>query len=157
MDFLSVSEVDLIIQLAIALMLGMVIGTERTIAHKQAGIRTFGLVALGSCLFVVVSEMVSSSYIGSINFDPLRVAASIVTGVGFIGAGVIIFRNRHLRGLTSAAGLWVAAGIGVAVGFEFYVLAITAAILTVVTFSIMWPLEAQIRKLSEEGNYDVDR
>ena len=156
MDFILNGEIDLIIQLGIALFLGITLGTERSVAHRSAGMRTYGLVSLGACLFVIISELITSKYFGAVGFDPLRMASSIVTGIGFIGAGVIIFRNRHLSGLTSAAGLWVAAGIGTAVGFKLYLLAITAAILTIITFSLLWPLEVKIKELSSDNPDDVE-
>lgn len=148
------TELLLISQLLIALLLGMAIGTERSIAHKTAGMRTYGLVSLGACLFVIVSELMVSKYIGLTNISPLRVAASIVTGIGFIGAGTILFRDHHLTGLTSAAGLWVSAGIGVAVGFKLFLVAATATILTLITFTVLWSVEQRVRDINDEGDGD---
>lgn len=153
MDFyIFLGEIELVAQLAVALILGMAIGTERSVAHKTAGMRTYGLVALGSCLFVIISELVVAQYASSINFDPLRVTASIVTGIGFIGAGTIIFRNKHVTGLTSAAGLWVAAGMGVAVGFQLYIIAASVMVLTLITFSFLWRVEEKIKDIGDDNN-----
>ena len=95
-------------QIFIALILGSLLGFERLLAGKEAGMRTFGLVSVGSCLFVIIGEIVIlGPQYGMYNFDPLRIASSVVTGIGFIGAGLIIFQHE-LKGLTTAAALWVA-------------------------------------------------
>lgn len=156
---LIAGELVLVVQLIVALAFGMALGTERTLSHKTAGMRTYGLVALGSCLFIIVSEVVTTSYIGIASDGPLRVAAAIVTGIGFLGAGVILFRKDHLTGLTSAAGLWVAAGIGIAVGYQLFLVAVTATILTLITFSILWRFEQKLqRTFDEDGkiNHNLD-
>ena len=99
----------LLIRLAVAGMLGTLIGLEREYRAKEAGMRTHFLVTLGSCLIMIVSQ-----YGFGDNFsDASRVAAQIVSGIGFIGAGTIMMNNQFVRGLTTAAGLWVAAGIGI--------------------------------------------
>src|SRR3989344_1404033 len=86
------------VQLAIATGLGLLLGTERTIAGKNAGMRTYALVSLGSCLLILISVSVSQSFSTVFNFDPLRLAAGIVTGIGFLGAGIIIFKDSSLEG-----------------------------------------------------------
>lgn len=141
-------------KLAIAMVLGAVIGTERAVLAKQAaGTRTFGLVALGSCLLIVMSNYVDSAYLGVINFDPMRLAAGIVTGIGFLGAGVIIFRNDGLHGVTTAAGLWIVAAVGMAVGFGMYSVSIFATLLALVMFTGMWYIENRFKHFFEK----VDR
>jgi len=139
------TEFEMITRLVVALVLGSLIGIERVHAGKSAGIRTLGLVSLGSALFIVVSELVLANY-GTIDADPLRVAAQIVTGIGFLGAGMIIFKGDHISNLTTAAGVWVAAAIGVATGFGFYTLAITVTILVIITFSLMLNVELFLKK-----------
>lgn len=134
------------IQLALAALLGLFVGAERSIAGKTAGMRTFALVSLGSCLFVITSVVITTQYLGKVNFDPMRVSAAIITGVGFIGAGLIIFRQSILRGLTTAAGLWVAAGVGAAVGFGLYYVAIFTTLLTLVIFTAVWFVEEHIKR-----------
>ncbi|MBL7045540.1 MAG: MgtC/SapB family protein [Parcubacteria group bacterium] len=129
-------------QLLLATFLGMLLGTEcSVIAGKGAGTRTFALVALGACLFTVVSVLVTSGYIGVVNFDPMRLTAGVITGIGFLGAGVIIFRDDMLKGLTTAAGLWVSAAIGVSVGFGLYSIAIFTTFLTLLVFTGIWFVE----------------
>ncbi|OIO32603.1 MAG: hypothetical protein COZ49_03300 [Candidatus Yonathbacteria bacterium CG_4_10_14_3_um_filter_47_65] len=137
--------------LVLAAVLGMVLGAERIIAGKTAGMRTYGLVSMGAALFVVISSMVSRDYIGSSALDPLRVASQIVVGIGFLGAGLIIFKDSRVSGLTTAAGLWVAAGIGMAAGFELYIIAVFATVLTLLVFSLVWYVEYHIVKKFKIG------
>jgi len=149
---LTPETTEIVAKLSIALLLGMVIGIERIIAHKTAGMRTHALVSMGAALFVIVGEIVSAHYISSagINPDPLKMASNIIVGVGFLGAGMIIFKDSHLMGLTTASGLWVAAGIGIAVGFGLYPIAITATVLTLFIFTVLWYVELLIRKISDK-------
>lgn len=149
---LSPETTEIFTKLTIALLLGMVIGIERILAHKTAGMRTHALVSMGAALFVIVGEIVSAHYISSdgINPDPLKLAANIIVGVGFLGAGMIIFKDSHLMGLTTASGLWVAAGIGMAVGFGLYPIAIIATFLTLFIFTVLWYVELLIRRISDK-------
>ncbi len=140
----EMNEYITVLKLVLALFLGGLIGVERIHAGKKAGLRTFALVALGACLFIIVAETVAKTYGNTI--DPLRVAANIVTGIGFLGAGMIIFRDDHISNLTTAAGVWIAAAIGVAVGFGMYVPAIAVTTLVIITFTVMWNLETYLKK-----------
>ena len=137
------SEIEIITRLILALFLGALIGIERVHAGKAAGIRTLGLVSLGAALFIVISESVVANY--GYEIDPLRVASNVVTGIGFLGAGIIIFRNDHLSNLTTAAGVWLAAAIGTAVGFGMYTIAIAVTLLVIVTFTLMWRGEQYLK------------
>lgn len=139
-------------QLFLALLLGIMIGIERELAKKKAGMRTFGLVSLGSCLFSIISlnalKFIGGAVaVGALNFDPTRIAAQIVVGIGFLGAGIIIFDSSKLRGVTTAAGLWVAAAIGMAVGYKFYAVAVFTTILVLIVFVILWMVEERLVKL----------
>jgi putative Mg2+ transporter-C (MgtC) family protein len=134
----------------------MLLGVERAFAGKTAGMRTYALVAMGSALFVIISLIIGEAYIGHTSFDPLRMASQIVTGIGFIGAGLIIFRNRKVSGLTTAAGLWVAAGIGIAVGYGFFAIGLMAALLTLLVFTVVWYIERTIRMLPWSSPDDDD-
>lgn len=126
---------DYIIRILVAALLGGVIGLEREYRAKDAGFRTHFLVALGSALFMVLSQYGFSEVLThyadnpNVRLDVSRVAAQIVTGIGFIGAGTIIFQKRTVHGLTTAAGVWVAAAIGMACGSSMYVLACVATAL----------------------------
>lgn len=145
----SLDTIEIFAQLVFAGVLGMALGAERRIlAEKSAGMRTYALVAIGATLFIAVSTLVTQEYIGLTNFDPLRVAANIVVGIGFLGGGIIIFREQRLSGLTTAAGIWVAGGIGIAVGFKMYAVAVFTMILTLLVFTAMRSLEQEL-----EGAY----
>ena len=113
---------ELIVRLIAASLLGAVVGFERQIAHKPAGLRTHMLVSLGASLFTVLS-------ITGFESDYERIASGIVTGIGFIGAGTIIAARGQVHGITTAASLWTAAGIGLATGSGSYILAVAAAAL----------------------------
>lgn len=133
------------VKIVVASILGACIGAERTIAGKNAGMRTFSLVAMGSALFIVIALYVNESFVGIVNFDPMRVAAGVITGVGFIGAGIIFSHDDTTHGLTSAAGLWAASGVGMAVGYGLFPLAVFATILVLFIFTGLWFLEERVR------------
>ncbi|MES3031623.1 MAG: MgtC/SapB family protein [Patescibacteria group bacterium] len=141
---------DVILKLAIAVGLGMLIGVERIFVHKEAGMKTHALVSLGSALFIIISEMIALQYSSSIGFDPTRIASQVIVGIGFLGAGSIILQGNRLLGLTTAGGLWVTAGIGMAAGFGFYSLAVITTILVLLVLVVVNVLEKPIRKMSEE-------
>jgi len=129
-------------KLFLAAFLGALIGTERALLARQtAGMRTFALVTLGSCAFIVVGAYIDAFAVGLSNFDPMRIAAGIVMGVGFIGGGVMFQGKDGIHGVTTAAGLWVAAAIGVLVGFGLYPVALFATALTVGIFFGLWYVE----------------
>ena len=125
-------EWNFILRLFIAGMLGGLIGFEREFRAKEAGLRTHFIVALGSALFMLISQFAFTG-----RFDAARVAAQVVSGIGFIGAGVIIFQKNVVRGVTTAAGLWVAAAIGLASGAGMYDIAIAATLLTIICLETM--------------------
>ncbi len=130
-----IQESEIFIQLFIALFLGALIGTEREYKKKSAGIKTHALVSLGAALFIVIGFY---SFYGAnglqVSFDPSRVIAAVVVGVGFIGGGLILKRDHEVEGLTTAAGLWIAAAVGAAVGLKLYFPAIFTVLLTLFVF-----------------------
>lgn len=139
-------------QLLLAAVLGLAIGTERSlVAQQRAGMRTFALVSLGACAFIVGTTYIDSQFIGVVNFDPARMAAGIVQGVGFVCAGLIFMRNDSVHGITTAAGLWVSAAIGVLVGYHMYAVAIFASALTLAIFFIMWYVERMLKRFHDAG------
>ena len=150
MDSLFTPEIIAVLsRLTVAMLLGMVIGTERLLAHKTAGMRTYAFVSMGAALFIIISEMVTAQYLGLSEFDPLRMASQVVVGVGFLGAGIIFFKDKELVGITSASGLWVSAGIGMAVGFGLYAIGIIATLLSLFIFIVLWFIEERLRKVQE--------
>ena len=118
------TEWILVLRLVLAAMLGAVIGFERERRGRSAGLRTFAAVALGSCLFSIISYVVVPE-----GNETTRIAAQIVTGVGFLGAGVILHGQGHISGLTTSATLWAAAAVGMAIGFGLYILGVAATVL----------------------------
>ncbi|MDD4803590.1 MAG: MgtC/SapB family protein [Candidatus Pacebacteria bacterium] len=143
---ITLTTIEIIIRLAIAVGLGALIGLERTLAGKTAGLRTYAMVSLSSSLFVIISQIVSSNMNGS--FDPLRMASQVIAGIGFIGAGLVIFKDRKITGITTAAGLWVSAGVGMASGFGLYSVSITATVFVMLIFTIMWFVESFLKRFS---------
>jgi len=130
--FFDVSQLQPFLQILLAALLGGIIGIEREYRKKQAGLKTFSLVAVGSCLFTLVSiEFSTLGGYPQTQVDLTRVIQAVATGVGFIGAGLIIFRQFQVEGITTAAGLWVTSAIGIAVGAGAYFLAILVALFTV--------------------------
>lgn len=124
---------EITLRLFVALLLGGVIGIEREYRSKEAGFRTHFLVALGSALFCIVSQ-----YGFGVDLkDSSRVAAQVVSGIGFLGAGTIIFQKNAVRGLTTAAGLWVTAAIGLACGTGMYVVAIIVTVMVLFGLEVM--------------------
>ena len=153
---IMLTNTEIITRLVIALLLGVALGVERAVAGKVAGMRTYSLVSMGSALFVIISIVVGEYYIGRTSFDPLRMASQIVVGIGFLGAGLIIFRGDHISGLTTAAGLWVAAGIGVAVGYGLYQIAIAVTLITFFIFSVLWYIEQKVKKFRKKSHQETD-
>lgn len=139
---------DSTIRLVIALILGMIIGTERVWAHKTAGMRTYALVSMGSALFVLISNEMVDYFAAFPGLNPLMVIAQIVVGVGFIGTGLIFAKESKLMGLTTATGLWVCAGVGMASGFGLFSLAIVSTVLILFVFVVLWFIEEYLKKSS---------
>jgi putative Mg2+ transporter-C (MgtC) family protein len=141
------NTLEIIIKLAVALLLGCLIGTERVWAHKSAGIRTYALVSMGSALFVLISNEMINLYANFIGMNPLMIVSQIVVGVGFIGAGLIFSKDSKITGVTTATGLWVSAGIGMATGFGLYNIAVISTTLTLFTLIVLWFFEHSLKKL----------
>ncbi len=132
-------ETEMVIKLIVSAVLGGLVGFEREIHRKPAGLRTHSLVCIGSTLFTIMS-------VNIIGADPSRIAAGIVVGIGFLGAGMIFRSEDRVRGLTTAAELWVLAAIGLSVGLGFY---FAALITTLIVIFIMIPLKYMEREAKE--------
>ncbi len=141
------SETAAVINLFLAFILGGGIGWFREKERKTAGMRTHILVCMGSALFMVLS---AKMMILSPGADPGRLAAGIATGIGFIGAGCIVQTGSGVRGITTAASIWVTAAIGVAAGAGFYVEAVTSCVLVVAALQVIRSLETRYFKTKEE-------
>ncbi|GAC1667126.1 MAG: hypothetical protein PVS3B2_05480 [Candidatus Dormibacteraceae bacterium] len=131
------SEADFGLRLVVALVLGLLLGTEREVRGHPAGIKTMGLIAIGACMFTALGLLPAFGR----NEDPTRIAAQIVTGVGFLGAGAILRQGDNVHGLTTAASIWVAASVGMAVGFGYYWIATFTTILVIAMLVALRPIE----------------
>ena len=127
----EVNGVNAVFRLALSLLLGCVVGLERKRKGQIAGLRTFALISMGATLAMILSIYIPQEYMGLKNGDPGRVAAQVITGVGFLGAGAIIQMKGSVRGLTTAAGIWMVATIGMAVGIGMYFVSIGATMLII--------------------------
>ena len=141
-DLTLETQLDLALRLTVGLVLGAVIGFERELQRQPAGFRTHSLVSLGAALFTVVSAY---GFTGDL-VDPTRIAAQIVSGIGFIGAGTILQHRGHIRGLTTAASLWSVAAIGTAAGAGLYIVAIVGTLLILIVLSILDRIEEFARR-----------
>lgn len=132
--------IEFTIRIFIAALLGGLIGLEREYRAKEAGFRTHFLVALGSSLFMVLSQYGFDAILSNtvnVSLDPSRIASQVVSGIGFIGAGIIIFQKNVIRGLTTAAGLWVTSAIGMTCGAGLYILATATTILVLLCLEVL--------------------
>jgi len=142
------SDLTVVINLFIAFLLGGAIGWLREKEGKSAGLRTHILVCVGSALFTLISANIF--FAASVG-DPARIAAGVVTGIGFLGAGAIVQGKNFNRGITTAASIWVTAAIGIASGIGFYVGAVAATIIAVITLEPLGRLEKKILKDKESS------
>jgi putative Mg2+ transporter-C (MgtC) family protein len=158
----ELSWLEIIVRIALAAGLGGAIGLERELREREAGLRTHMLVAVGAALFTMVSAYAWTDWAFSTEeglvFDPTRIAAQVVTGIGFLGAGAIIRQGLSIKGLTTAATLWVVAAIGMAAGVGYYEAAFVTTALVLVS---LWPLRilafrASARFRPEEGRLAVE-
>jgi putative Mg2+ transporter-C (MgtC) family protein len=133
------TELTILWRLLAATAMGAAIGIEREYHAKEAGIRTHLLVAVGSCLFMILSAYGFDAFLGrdNVSFDPSRIASQVVTGIGFIGAGTIILQKQMVRGLTTAAGLWVTAAIGLTCGLGMYVIALATTAIVLISLGLL--------------------
>jgi len=134
-------ELEIVIRLLLAAVLGGLIGLEREALNKSAGFRTHTLVSVGSCLIMIVSISIFLQFSQSANIDPARIAAQVVSGIGFLGAGTIMRSGANVKGLTTAATLWVVAGIGLAVGSGSYLAAFVTTFIVYVSLVYLFKLE----------------
>jgi putative Mg2+ transporter-C (MgtC) family protein len=131
------TDSQIIIRLLLSAVLSGLIGLERQVHRRSAGLRTHILVSLGSCLIMLTSVYVFAIYKEVVSVDPARIAAGVITGIGFLGAGTIIRDREGVRGLTTAASLWMVAAIGLAVGCGFSNAAVFATVLTLVVLFLL--------------------
>lgn len=140
----EVNTLGAVFKLCLSLLLGCCVGMERKRKGQIAGIRTFALISMGATLAMLLSIYVPQEYLGLKNGDPGRIAAQVITGIGFLGAGAIIQMKGSVRGLTTAAGIWMVATIGMAVGVGMYAVSIVATGLILVILVLLEQLEHRI-------------
>lgn len=132
------TEWEALLRVGLALGAGALLGLEREVADKPAGLRTYALVAQGAGLFMVLGIMLSGQeYGGTASIDPSRIASTVVQGIGFIAGGVIFTIGARVQGLTTAAGIWVAAAAGLLIGGGFYIVGFGAVIMSLVVLRVL--------------------
>lgn len=146
----EVTLLSSVFKLLLSLTLGALIGLERRQRGQVAGMRTFALISMGATLAMLVSIYIPQEYMGLKNGDPGRIAAQVISGIGFLGAGAIIQMKGSVRGLTTAAGLWMTACIGLAVGSGMYLVGTIAALLILLVLRILDQLERRLLKGQEQ-------
>lgn len=152
-----ITTIDIVTRIAVAIGLGTIIGLERTLAGKTAGMRTYAMITLGASSFVIMSELIISTLSNPLIASPLSIPTAVITGIGFIGAGLIIFQANKITGLTTAAGLWVSAGVGMAAGFNLFTLATIATVATIFIFTFEWFIENRLKKFSYKLEGEMEK
>lgn len=151
----SLGEIEAIERMVLAMVVGAILGVERERLDRPAGVRTYMLVVEGACLFMICAILLNEQIVTRGGFsDPGRIASTVVQGIGFIAAGVILTTGKEVIGLTTAAGLWVATALGLLIGAGFYLIALVAAAATVVALVALRQLE--LRFLGRKQNEQVD-
>lgn len=153
------TESDAIIRLVVGAVLGGLIGLERETAQKPAGLRTYMLVSLGATLFMVCSLLLGNVVAATTGdeYDPSRIASTIVQGIGFLGGGVIFASRGQVKGVTTAAGIWVAAGIGMATGAGFFLVAGVGTVVALITLRVLaWLEVAGHNGTNDDDDADAD-
>ncbi len=148
-----VSDQEVVLRLLLAVLFSGLIGLEREVSGRAAGFRTHILVCVGSTLVMLTAMHLVDLYRGAVSIDPGRVAAQVVSGIGFLGAGTIIQIRDSVRGLTTAAGLWAAAGIGLAVGSGFYVGAVATTAIVLVVLYLLSRVEQSVGTKRKEDEW----
>lgn len=136
------NAIEYIFRIILSAILGALIGYERQFEHKSAGLRTNILVCIGSCLIMILSNLLYEQVEGKTNADPARLAAQVVSGIGFLGAGAIIKEGVNVIGLTTAACIWVVSGVGLAVGAGYYIIAVFASLLVYIILEILSQMDS---------------
>lgn len=144
------------LKLILAMVLGGLVGLEREITNRPAGFRTHTLVCMGSALVMITAKYIFGIYHNMVNLDPARLGAQVISGIGFLGAGTIMKDEARVRGLTTAASLWVVACIGLAVGSGLYQVSIFAALLVYVVLILLKKIEALFRRNSGVTVIEMD-
>lgn len=144
MELRELTLTAVIVRVLAAVIIGGIIGLERGLKNRPAGLRTYMLVCVGSCLIMMTNQYI---YQATGSGDPVRMGAQVVSGIGFLGAGtIVVTRRSHIKGLTTAAGLWSAAGVGLALGIGFYEAALAAGLMIFVILTILQRMDDRMRR-----------
>jgi putative Mg2+ transporter-C (MgtC) family protein len=154
---LTISHFELVLRLILAALLGSVIGFERERLNWAAGLRTHMLVCVGASLIMLVSIFGFADILGQkdVSLDPSRVAAQVVSGIGFLGAGSILLRGEVVRGLTTAASLWSVAGVGLATGGGMYIAAVSATVIILIILAGIKPIERRFISIKQQRSLHI--
>ena len=154
----ALSDLEAIERLALAMVVGALLGIERERLDRPAGLRTYMLVVEGACLFMICAILLADqvSRTGAVS-DPGRIASTVVQGIGFIAAGVILTTGKQVIGLTTAAGLWVATALGLLIGAGFYVVSIVATVATIVALVALRQIELRFFSSKSGGREDTSQ
>ena len=151
-----ISEVDIIIRLLLAALLGMVVGYEREKQNQPAGLRTHAILALGACLAMTISINIAMQFYPDVpNGDPGRLAAQVVSGIGFLGAGAILRYGTNVKGLTTATSLWTIAIVGLGVGAGHYFSAVGTTVILIIVLALLNILEKRLIRVYETVTVSV--
>ena len=157
MELREVTYLSVILRICAAVVLGGLLGLERGLKHRAAGLRTYMLVCVGSCLIMLTNQFIFQTY-GS--GDPVRMGAQVVSGIGFLGAGtIIVTRRNQIKGLTTAAGLWSSAGVGLALGIGFYEAALIGGFAVFAVMTLLQKLDNRMQRKSKvvEVYFELNR
>lgn len=141
-------ETEILVRVLVSFVIGGAIGFEREYLNKSAGFRTMIMICMGSCLFTIFSIMLANS-------TPDRIASNIVTGIGFLGAGVIFKEDNRVKGLTTAAAIWVTAALGMGIGGGYYGISIAGAVLSLIALLILTKMEKVIDRINQNRTYKI--
>lgn len=141
---MELTSTTAIFRIFLSLVLGSLVGIERKRKGQMAGLRTFSLISMGACIAMMLSIYVCQETVGLLRGDPSRIAAQVISGIGFLGAGTIIQMKGSVRGLTTAAGIWIIATVGMAVGCGLYLVSVVATVLVLVVLTILEQIEHRV-------------
>lgn len=152
-EFLLISPLSVLFRLSLAAVLGGLVGVERGRKNQPAGFRTYMIVCLGSALVMLTSEFLTTKFGTG---DPARLGAQVISGIGFLGAGSIMITNMQIKGITTAAGLWAAASVGLAAGAGFYVGATVVVIFLLIIMTVMGKIDSYMHRYSKNMLISVE-
>lgn len=141
---MQITTVSAMVRIALSLILGACVGIERKTKGQMAGLRTFSLICMGACIAMMLSIYVCQETSGLQRADPGRIAAQVISGIGFLGAGTIIQMKGSVRGLTTAAGIWIIAAVGMAVGCGLYLVAVVSTVMVLLVLTLLERLEKRV-------------